>query len=128
MKSLIPVAVPHKYVKRFSNATESCVLITADLIFIAFYCSLFASKYTKPRLVKCGGDLPRATRTIQFSFLCVGFFQNNQILPKSSPLKILLTATAATLWISSQKNGFMGICIHHESMGKDTSTNNPLFL
>eukprot|EP00957_Ditylum_brightwellii_P199080 15175466-Ditylum_brightwellii.AAC.1 len=51
----------------------------------------------------------------------VGFWKNKKVLPLNSPLDRLLTADAATLKISNQKNGRMGQTIHLESIDKEYS-------
>ena len=43
------------------------------------------------------------------------------LLPRSSPLELLLTADSATLRIIKQKKGRMGTCIHHHCSNKPTS-------
>ena len=88
---------------------------------VAFYYLLRVGEYTRPRFVKHGNQLRRATRTVQFTLGCVGFFKDGMLLPRSSPLELLLTADSATLRIINQKNGRMGTCIHHHCSNKPTS-------
>ena len=59
----------------------------------------------------------RATRTQQFRVQDVGFFKDGKVVSRASPLPVLLSADAATLKISNQKNGRMGQTIHQESTG-----------
>ena len=49
---------------------------------------------------------------VQFRFCDVAFKKGNIIISRDAPLSELLQATAATLWLSNQKNGFRVILIH----------------
>ena len=51
----------------------------------------------------------------------VGFWKDNQVLPRSSLLHDLLAADSATLKITNQKNGRMGQRTHHESFASELS-------
>ena len=117
----VPVTVPHHCFDTHVNDSSIMKRTTADLVLVAFYYLLRVGEYTKPRFVKTGSQLRRATRTIQFTVGCVGFFKNGTLLPRTSPLDILLTADSATLRIINQKNGRMGTCIHHECSGLPSS-------
>ena len=83
-----------------------------ELALIAFYYLLRVGEYTRPRTTS-----PNSKRTINFRVDDVGFFKGGKILPRTSPLKILLSADACTLKIENQKNGRMGETIHHETTG-----------
>jgi len=91
-----------------------------DLGLTGFYYLLRVGEYTKPRTTTLHGRLMRATRTIQFHIKDVGFFKDGQILPRRSPLPVLLTADQATLKITNQKNGRMGETITHETVRNQT--------
>ena len=84
---------------------------------IAFFYLLRVGECTKPRRVRINGVWKPATRTRQFRIGDVGFFKNGKVLPRRSPLHILLSADAATLKMSNQKNGRMGQTMHQESTG-----------
>ena len=60
----------------------------------------------------------RATRTIQFRVCDVGFWKDNTILSRRSPLEILITAISATMKIKNQKNRQTGQKLHYESTGQ----------
>ena len=118
--SIPQLAVPVSLVKHVVSTHASADAITtatSELICIAFFYLLRVGEYTKPRRVKVNGVWKRATRTQQFRVQDVGFFKNGKVLPRASPLSVLLTADAATLKISNQKNGRMGQTIHQESTG-----------
>ena len=83
-----------------------------DLSIIAFYYLLPVGEYTKPRITTVNGKAKRATQTVQFVLAHVGFFKSNKILPRRSPLEVLLTTDSCTLKITNQKNGRMGETIH----------------
>ena len=117
----VPVAVPHQAYAAITSASSIKSIVTADLILVAFYFLLRVGEYTQPRYVKRGNTVHRATRTVQFTVGCVGFFKDNKILPRTAPLDILLQADSATLRITNQKNGRMGTCIHHHCSHKSTS-------
>ena len=117
----VPVTVPHHCYNTFKNSTNQKERTTADLTLVAFYYLLRVGEYTKPRFVKHGSQLRRATRTIQFTVGCIGFFKDGKLLPRTLPLSTLLSADSATLRIVNQKNGRMGTCIHHQCSNKATS-------
>lgn len=90
----------------------------ADLILIAFYYLLRVGEYT----VKHSRNSTK--RTVQFRFQDITFFKtdtknNIRQLPRSAPECDILSADSATLKLDNQKNGWKGVCIHHESNGDD---------
>ena len=114
----VPVAVPIEcYTHAYNNnRTSTRLKATADLTLIAFFYLLRVGEYTAPRTVIRNNTIVRATRTIQFRTQDVGFWKNGKQLDRNSILSTLLTADAATLKISNQKNGRMGQTIHQESL------------
>ena len=64
-------------------------------------------EYTKPKTVMQNGKRVSATLTKQFVVGHVGFFHNGMIMPRNSPLDVLLTADLAVLKKSNQKNSRM---------------------
>ena len=113
----VPVDVPEE-ARRLGLATGDKLQEAAgDLAIIAFYFLLRSGEYTKPRRVRRNGKWIRATRTKQFQVGDVGFWKDGKILPRHSDLQTLLSADAATMKISNQKNGRTGQTIHHESTG-----------
>jgi hypothetical protein len=115
----VPIAVP-KEAYRFGYLTSNVRLqAQGDLALIAFFYLLRSGEYTKPKKFRQNGAWKRATRTRQFRVCDIGFFKQGKILPRSSPLATLLTADAATMKISNQKNGRMGQTIHQEATGLD---------
>jgi hypothetical protein len=114
----VPVSIPNECFKIGLAATNNPkTQATGCLSLIAFYYLLRVGEYTKPRMVQRNGKSVRATRTVQFSLKNIGFFKGGKIVPRSSPLELLLTCDAATLKINNQKNGRMGDTIHHEAIG-----------
>ena len=113
----MPITLVQHIHKTSSSSANHITVATADLINIDFYFLLRVGEYTKPRKVKVNGAWKPATRTRQFRVGDLGFFKDNKVLPRNSPLSILLTADSATLKISNQKNGRMGQTIHQESTG-----------
>ena len=112
----LPITVPEHICKVGIASTNALTQAVGDLCIIAFYFLLRVGEYTAPRFVRLrNGTLKRATRTRQFQVQDVGFWKDGRILPRASPLAVLLTADAATLKITNQKNGKMGETIHHES-------------
>jgi hypothetical protein len=114
----VPVAVPIDchFQAYTSQKTSTKQKATADLTLIAFFYLLRVGEYTAPRTVVRNNTTVRATRTRQFRTQDVGFWRKGKQLDRASPLKILLTADAATLKISNQKNGKMGQTIHQEGI------------
>jgi hypothetical protein len=112
----IPIKVPQEC--RRAGAASGCAKLEAvgDLALIAFYYLLQVGEYTKPKYVKTTTGTKRATRTEQFKIKDIGFFKDNKILPRHSPLHILQTADSCTLKITNQKNGRMGQTIHHSAI------------
>ena len=84
---------------------------------MAFYFLLHVGEYTKPRLVVRNGKKVPATRTKQFVVGNIGFFKNGVVIPRTSPLDVLLTADLAVMKISNQKNGRMGQTTTQHSSG-----------
>ena len=89
-----------------------------DLVCIAFYFLLRIGEYTTKTKRK------KKTRTRQFRVRDVTFFKKDksgmlQPLPSSATDSEILSADAATLQISNQKNGHKGACIHHTAIEGD---------
>jgi integrase len=81
-----------------------------DLTNTAFYYLLRVGEYTY-----LGPKHQR--RTKQFRVRDVKFWKQGQVLPLDSGLAVLLTADAATLTLTNQKNGTKGAVIHNDSTG-----------
>ena len=114
----IPVQVINQCLK--AGYTNTCPIkrAIADLSVIAFFYLLRVGEYTKPTLSKKHKN-KRATRTVQFKIQDIGFFKNNKILERNTPIQQLTTADSCTLKITNQKNGRMGQTIHQHSTHKD---------
>jgi hypothetical protein len=85
-----------------------------DLALIAFYYLLRIGEYT----IK--GSRNDSKQTQQFKVADVTFFKRNdkgtlRQLPRHASPDLILTADSATLELDNQKNGWHGVCIHHES-------------
>ena len=82
----------------------------ADLSNGAFYYLLRVGEYTKPRNTK--------TNTIPLRVTDITFRRaNGTLIPNTSSLATLYTATEATIRMPNQKNGVKGECIHQECTG-----------
>ena len=114
----IPVTVPNQMVESANTSKSSITKATADLALIAFYYLLRIGEYTRPR--NPNNARPNTKRTIQFRVGDIGFFKNDKILPRSSPLEILLQADSCTFKITNQKNGRMGETIHNHALPTTT--------
>ena len=112
----IPVAVPEQVLSMAMKQEKNKAKAVGDLALIAFYYLLRMGEYTQPKFVTVEGKKVRATRTVQFTIENIGFFKDNKILPRGSPLKKLLTADSCTLKITNQKNGQMGETIHQNKI------------
>jgi hypothetical protein len=115
----VPVEVPETARRLAYLTSDPRQHAVGDLSVIAFYFLLRSGEYTKPRLVKRNGRMVRATRTVQFRVKDVGFWKDGHILPRNSPISLLLQADSATMKITNQKNGRTGQTLHQESTGPD---------
>ena len=114
----VPISLPNMCFQYGINQNDPKQSTVGCLALIAFYYLLRVGEYTKPRLITRNGKKVQATRTIQFSLRNIGFFKNGVIIPRESPLEVLLQCDSATLKINNQKNGRMGDTIHQEAIHK----------
>ena len=112
----VPICVPNECFSSTRNSSSPLTRAAGELSLVAFYYLLRVGEYTKPRFVTRNGVRVRASRTQQFTVGNVGFFKNGRIIPRSSPLDVLLSCDSATLKITNQKNGRMGETIHQEAV------------
>ena len=112
----IPIDVPNLCYTASLQSNDPEQEATGALTLIAFYYLLRVGEYTQPRYVYRNGRKDRATRTVQFCVKNVGFFKDGKLVPRDSPLSVLVTCDSATLKITNQKNGRMGDTIHHEAV------------
>ena len=115
----VPVAVPNLVFASSQQTNDPFQQAVGCLTLIAFYYLLRVGEYTQPKYVYRNNQRCRATRTVQFQVKSVGFFKDGKVIPRTSPLNVLLSCDAATLKITNQKNGRMGDTIHHEAITKD---------
>jgi len=107
----VPVSVPEQValwgLQKDATPKEAAI---GDLALISFYYLLRVGGYTqKKRKV--------STRTIQFRMCDIAFKCGNTIISRDAPEEVLMTATAATLRLSNQKNGVRGSLVHCSAMG-----------
>ena len=112
----VPVTVPIQMAEAAYQIGTNFAKAIADLALIGFFYLLRVGEYTRPRVVTRNGKKVSATLTKQFLIKDVGFFKYGQVLPRRSPLDILLTADQCALKITNQKNGRMGETITHETV------------
>jgi hypothetical protein len=112
----VPISVANAVHEAGLNSDIPHVQTVGALTLIAFYFLLRVGEYTQPKYIMRGGEKVHATRTKQFTIGNVGLFKGDKLLPLNAPLKVLLSATSATLKISNQKNGRMGDTIHQEAI------------
>jgi hypothetical protein len=108
-KLAIPVSVPRWCVAQGINSDSPKAEAIGDLTNAAFYYLLRVGEYTY-----LGATHQR--RTIQFRVCDVKFWRNGQVLSLGSPLSLLLSADAATLTLTNQKNGTKGAVIHNDAI------------
>ena len=99
------------YVHGYRRGGSAATRATGDLILIAYYYLLRVGEYTTKARRK------QRTRTRQFRMKDVTFYKRGRhgvmkALPPNAPEKSIMTADAATLRISNQKNGHKGQCVH----------------
>jgi hypothetical protein len=115
----VPITVASTSYQIACTSEDPKVEATGCMTIIAFYFLLRVGEYTKPRYITRNGRKMRATRTKQFSYSDVGFFKDEKIVPRASPLETLLACDSATLKITNQKNGRMGETIHQKANGSE---------
>ena len=81
----------------------------ADLVNVAFFYLLRVGEYTAGTTAK--------KQTVPFRLRDITFRKHGRILPRNSPLELLLTSDEATLRISNQKNGEKNQAIHNQCTG-----------
>ena len=91
-----------------------------DLALIAFYYLLRVGEYTTKN------SRNYTKQTMQFRLRDITFFKLNQRsdlrqLGRIAPITKILTATRATLKLDNQKNGWKGVCVHHEANSNVTT-------
>jgi hypothetical protein len=112
----VPITVPNLCFEAGMLSPHEHIRGAGHLCTIAFYFLLRVGEYTQARFIIRNGEKVRATRTRQFTVGNIGFFKNDKVVPRASPLETLLECDAATLKISNQKNGRMGQTIHQRAV------------
>jgi hypothetical protein len=112
-KLAVPVSVPRWCVEQGLYSQSPKAQAIGDLTNTAFYYLLRVGEYTY-----LGAHHQR--RTKQFRVCDVKFWKNGQVLPLDSGSSILLSADAATLTLTNQKNGTKGAVIHNEAIDDHT--------
>ena len=102
------MSVPHCCVTEGLNSTSPKSQAIGDLANVGFYYLLRVGEYTY-----LSPDHQR--RTQQFRVGDVKFWKNGQVLPLNSSATLLLSADAATLTLTNQKNGTKGAVIHNDA-------------
>jgi hypothetical protein len=98
----VPITVANACFETALKSTDTKVQTTGQLVLIAFYYLLRVGEYTKPRMVTRNNQRVSATRTKQFQYNNVGFFNKNKVISRKLPLSKLLLCDSATLKISNQ--------------------------
>jgi hypothetical protein len=106
-KLAVSVTVPHWCIKEGLNSLSPKAQAVGDLTNTAFYYLLRVGEYTYH-----GAQHTR--RTKQFRICDTQFWKNGRALPLNAPASVLLSADAATLTLTNQKNGTKGAVIHQE--------------
>ena len=98
-------------------STDPLIQRIVCLVLVAFYFLLRVGEYTKPWfLIRNGKRLP-ATCTKQFVVGNIGLFKSRVVIPRTSPLELILTSELAVMKISNQNNGRMGQTITQHATG-----------
>ena len=113
----VPVAVPENMLAQGLQSSQPLQRAIGDLGVIGFYFLLRSGEYTRPKKIRRNGKLVHATRTKQFRVQDIGFWRDGKQLSRYSDLSTLLTADAASMRITNQKNGRMGELIYQEGTG-----------
>ena len=113
----VPITLPHKSYTGGLASLDPFIRRIGCLILVESYFFLRVSKYIRPKTVIQNGKRVSATHTKQFVVGNVRFFRNGVIMPRNSPLDVLLTADLAVLKFSNQKNECMGQTIPQHAIG-----------
>ena len=113
----IPVTLSNKSYNDGLVSPDPLIRRIGCLILVAFYFILGVGEYTKPNNVMKNSKRVSAMRTKTFGVGNVGFFKNRIIMPRNSPLVVLLRAHLAVLKHSNQNNGRMGQTITQHATG-----------
>jgi hypothetical protein len=108
-KLAVPVTVPRWCATEGIKSNSPKAQAVGDLTNIAFYYLLRVGEYTYTHS-------KAQRRTKQFRVRDVKFWKNGQVLPLDSGPAILLSADAATLSLTNQKNGTKGAVIHNDAI------------
>ena len=105
----VPVSVPQAVAALgMHSAATPKEQAVGDLTLIAFFYLLRVGEYTQKS--------KRAnTRTVQFRLCDIAFKKGDVIIPHTASRDEILSATAATLRLSNQKNGMRGSMIHRSA-------------
>jgi hypothetical protein len=115
----VEVDIPEYLVQRgLHPAASPRETAVGDLALIAFYYLLRIGEYT----VK--GTRNESKQTQQFKLADVTFFKKDtngslRQLPRQAHKDLIMAADSATLKLDNQKNGWHGVCIHHESNSQE---------
>ena len=110
-KLAVPVSVVNHLVDIGTKSKSDKVQASCDMATIAFYFLLRVGEYTAHKQTE-------QCCTKQFRACDVIFYDSHDnILPNSSPLHTLYTATTAVMRITNQKNGTRGSRISHTTSG-----------
>jgi len=86
----VPIEVPENMATKAYLSDHPLLQAIADLALIAFYYLLRVGEYTAPAFVVRNGQRIRTTRTVQFTVGDIGFHKDNKVVPRRSPLAVLL--------------------------------------
>lgn len=110
-KLAVPVAVVNHLVELSTKSTSDKLKASCDMATIAFYYLLRVGEYT-------GHGKKEQRCTKQFRACDIIFYDSTDtIIPNSSPLLTLYSATTAVMRITNQKNGTRGSRISHTPSG-----------
>ena len=104
----IPVTLSYKVYTDGLPSPEPLIWKTGCLILVAFYFVLRVGKYNKPKTVTQNRKRVSDMRTKTIVFGNVRFFHNGMIMPRKSPLDVLLTSELAVLNISNSEEFLYG--------------------
>ena len=93
----ITVTLPHKAYTDGLASPDPLIRRTGCLILVEFYFIIRVGEYIKPKFFIQNGKRVSATCTKQFLVGNVGFFHNGTIMPRNSPLDMLLLADFSVL-------------------------------
>ena len=91
------LSVPRTAYKKVKTSNDPLIRIIGCLVPVTFYLFLQVGEYTKPRFWIVNRKRVPATRTKQFVAGNIVLLKDGVVIPRTSPLDVLITADLAVM-------------------------------